>query len=79
MKHLPSVVAAAVKPATKSKINWTQWIAAAVSLTTYFGFELTAEQVGAIILVTQLIGNFATYVMKTWFTTTVTPSSAVKM
>ena len=73
------IVAAIVKPATKSKINWTQWIAAGASLLAYFGFSLTPEQIAAIILVIQLLGNLVTWVMKTWFTTTITPSSASKM
>ncbi len=61
-----------------SKINWTQivqGIAAVVVIATGGKINLTPEEqlqiVGAIVVV----GNLATIIMKTYFTSTVTPQS----
>ncbi len=61
-----------------SKINWTQivqGIAAIAVIASGGKIDLTPEQqlqiVGAIVVV----GNLATIIMKTYFTTTVTPQS----
>mgnify|MGYP001574545513 CR=1 FL=1 len=62
-----------------SKINWTQvvqGIAAIVVIATGGKLDITPEQqlqiVGAIVV----FGNLATIIMKTYFTSTVTPQSA---
>ncbi len=81
MSMISITVPAAVVPVESSwlsKINWTQIVqgAAAVLVIASGGkLNLTPEQqlqiVGAIVVV----GNLATIIMKTYFTTSVTPQS----
>ncbi len=81
MSITPIIVPAAVVPIQSvwlSKINWTQivqGVAAVLVIATGGKLNLTPEQqlqiVGAIVVV----GNLATIVMKTYFTTTVTSQS----
>ena len=64
-----------VKSAWASKINWTQAVSLAAMLLAYFGINMTPE-VQAAILAAIVAGNtIATWIIKTWFTTTVTPAS----
>lgn len=75
------VVVVPVKSAWLSKINWTQAVsgfAMILGFVTGNAVSLTADQQGALIVVIGLIGNIVTFVMKTWFTKSVTPSSAAK-
>lgn len=64
-----------VKSAWLSKINWTQFVAAAAMLLTLFGIELDATTQAQILA--GIIGMQATltWLWKTFFTSTVTPSS----
>lgn len=67
-----------VKSAWTSKINWTQAVqAVAMVLTLVSGgkFNLTGEEQAAIITVIGIAGNVFTVVLKTFYTSTVTPSS----
>lgn len=76
---MTEVVQVETKSAWLSKINWTQLISVLASLLVVFGVnippELQAHLAAAITALTALV----TIVMKTWFTTTVTPSSAAKV
>jgi hypothetical protein len=65
-----------IKSAKMSKINWTQLIAAVAMLLTMFGLDITPEHQAAAVVVIGLISQFATVIWKTWFTTTITRSSA---
>jgi hypothetical protein len=68
-----------VKSAWMSKINWTQFVSSgAMLLTLVTGgkLNLTADQQTAIIVVIGVGGDIITYIMKTWFTPTITPGSA---
>jgi hypothetical protein len=68
-----------VKSAWLSKINWTQAVASAAMLIAFAtgnAINLTADQQTAIVVVIGVIGNITTYVLKTWFTDTITPASA---
>ena len=74
-------VAVSVKSAWGSKINWTQAVSTgAMVLTLFTGgkFNLTADQQVAVVVTIGVLGDFVTYVMKTWFTPTVTPASVAK-
>ena len=73
----PSVVVA-TQSAWASKINWTQVVGMAASALTFAsGGKLgipDAEQVEIVLLI-QSATAVATWIFKTWFTRTVTPSS----
>lgn len=69
------------KSAWLSKINWTQGVSSfAMVLTLVSGgkLNLSADQQAAIIVTIGVVGDVATYVIKTWFTPTVTPASVGK-
>jgi hypothetical protein len=51
-----------------SKINWTQIAGFAASALIYFGVEVSAEQLAAIILGIQSAAALLTMVWRTWFT-----------
>ncbi len=78
MDPLEQVVVVNTQSPWFSKINWTQVvqaIATVLVIATGGKIDLTPEQqlqiVGAIVV----IGNLATIIIKTYFTTTVTPQS----
>lgn len=69
-----------VKSAWVSKINWTQAIGgAAMVLGWYSGgkINLTADQQLALVTTIGVVSNLVTWVIKTWFTSTVTAASVV--
>ena len=66
------------KSPMQSKINWTQAVAAlSAILVVGFGSQatLTPSEQAAIVTVITLIQGAATFVMRTWFTTKMTPQS----
>ena len=74
----PATVQVSLKSAWASKINWTQAVTAFAMLVTLFTggkFNIDADQQAAIVVTIGVVGNLATWVMKTWFTPTVTPAS----
>lgn len=71
-------VTVSVKPASESKINWTQFVSMGAMLLTYFGLPLSPEQQAGIIMTIGVVGDLFTWIMKTWFTSTVTPQSVGK-
>lgn len=68
-----------IQSAFLSKINITQGIAAAAMLLTMFGLEVPAEVQAQIVAVIVGITTVATWVLRTWFTKTVTPSVATQL
>lgn len=59
-----------------SKINWTAATGGLSMLIVFFGgTALTPEQQAAIITTIGLSQSVLTWILRTWFTTTVTPSS----
>ena len=71
-----------VESATKSKINWTQFAgigATLLTLATSGKLNLTPDQVIAIIAAIQTLQGVASVIFKTFFNTSVTPSSAAKI
>ena len=74
-------VSVSVKSAWLSKINWTQAVSGAAMIIAYLSggkMSLTPDQQAALVVSIGVLGNVATWVIKTWFTATVTPSSAVQ-
>lgn len=74
----PSTVAVATQSAWSSKINWTQAIgiaASVIAVITANKVNVPPEQQVAIVGVIQGIQSVASWIMRTWFTKTVTPAS----
>jgi len=71
---MPEVATVPVKSATRSKINWTQGVAIVAMLLSYFGFDLPPEQQTVIVGAIGIVSALVTWVLRTWFNRTVTPS-----
>lgn len=74
----PPIVAVSTQSAWVSKINWTQAISgASMALVFLSGGKLNIPPDVQVSIVTGIgvVGTIATWVMKTWFTKTVTPAS----
>lgn len=67
------------KSAWLSKINWTQILTVAFTLLAAFGVNIPEEMKVNLIAAVTAIGGLVTIVMRTWFTTKVTPSSAARL
>lgn len=81
VEHQMTTAVVDVKSAWLSKINWTQAVAGATSvLTAVTGGQvgLTPEQQVSVVTGITLLQGLATWVIKTWFTPTVTASSVAK-
>ena len=72
------VVEVEVKSSWASKINWTQAISLLAGVLTYFGVDMDEGTKQA--LLATIVGATAvvTWVLRTWFTSKVTPSSVPK-
>ncbi len=64
-----------VKSGLFSKINWVQLAAPAATILAAFGLPLTADQIIALFVVGQLGQSVLTFVIRQWFTKSVTASS----
>lgn len=71
----PSTVAVATQSAWASKINWTQALAMLAMVLAYFGISLPPDVQSAILAGIVGVSTVATWIMRTWFTKTVTPAS----
>lgn len=69
----------AVKSAWASKINWAQAVGLVASLLAMKGVDLPPETQAQIVVGVQAIVSVATWIARTWFTTSVTPSVAKKL
>jgi hypothetical protein len=61
-----------------SKINWTQAVSGLAMLLAWYSggkINLTGDQQLALVTTIGVITNIVTWVLRTWFTKTVTPSS----
>ena len=67
-----------VKSAWLSKINWTQAVAVLAAVLTMFNFDLDAKTQADVVAGIVGIQAVVTWAMRTFFTTTVTPSAAGK-
>lgn len=63
------------KSAWLSKINWTQAIAFLASILVIFGVDLPPETQVATVAAIQGIQSVVTWVLRTFFTKNITPSS----
>lgn len=64
-----------IKSAWLSKINWTQAISMLAMVGTVFGLDLPPQTQADIVVAIGLAQGVMTWVFKTFFTNTVTPSS----
>lgn len=67
-----------VKSAWSSKINWTQVVALGASVAVVAGCtkcDMPAETQVALVLAIQGVQSVMTWVMRTWFTRSITPGS----
>lgn len=67
-----------VKSAFLSKINWTQAIAFAAMMFSIFGVDLDAKTQADMLAGVIAAQSIITWVLRTFFTTSVTPSAAGK-
>jgi hypothetical protein len=67
-----------VKSAWLSKINWTQAIGVVASVAAVFGFDMPPAMQLQVVAAIQGIVAVVTWALKTFATTTVTPSSTSK-
>lgn len=75
MAVTPAQVVVPVKSAWLSKINWGVGISLIASFGTFFGFDLDPEtQVQAQLAITSATAVYV-WIMKTFFTNTVTPAA----
>lgn len=62
-----------------SKINWTQVLTVVFTMLTAFGFNVPEDLRVNIMAAVTAIGGLLTIVLRTYFTTTITPTSAKKL
>lgn len=72
-------VEVAVKSAWWSKINWVQAVAMVATVATVFGFDFPPELQAKIVATITGVSGVATVILRTWFTTSVTPAVADKV
>lgn len=72
-------VEVAVKSAWWSKINWVQAVAMLATVATVFGFDFPPELQAKIVATITGVSGVATVILRTWFTTSVTPAVADKV
>ena len=72
-------VEVAVKSAWWSKINWNSAVTMLASVGVFFGVNLPESEKLAIIVTLNAVSDFLNVVLRTWFTTTVTPAVANKV
>lgn len=72
-------VLANVKSAWLSKLNWTLAAGALFNLFAFFGLNVPTDVKDAIVAVGNGLVIVAAFVIKTWFTTSITPASAKKL
>lgn len=72
----PPQVLVPVKSAWLSKINWTQLAGPIATGLAYIGLPgITQEQLLGVFAAIQTVQSIVTFVLKTWFSPTVTPAS----
>lgn len=73
---MPSTTVVAVKSAFLSKINWTQALAVIAAGLSFFGFDLDAQTQASVLAGIVGVQAAVTWLLRTFFTNTVTPSAA---
>lgn len=64
----PGKVAGVVSTPWSSKINWTQVIAIAAALASYFGLDLDTKTQAEVLAGIMGVQSLVTWVLRTWFT-----------
>lgn len=64
-----------VRSAWLSKVNWTQVVAIGASALAVKGIDMDASTQVAVVMTIQGVQGVATWIFKTFFTSTVSPSS----
>ena len=72
---MPETASVLVKSGLLSKINWVSFSGPLVSIAAAAGFDLSLEQAGGVILSVQVVQSLVTWVIRQWFTKSVTASS----
>lgn len=67
-----------VRSAWLSKINWTQAVTSLAMVLSWLGIDMPPDVRAAVITGIAAIGQVATWILRTWFTTTLTPGSVEK-
>ncbi len=75
--HDSRIAVVPVKSGWLSKINWLQLAGPVATIATAFGLTLTGDQIIAVFVVGQMAQSLLTFVIKTWFTSSVTAASMV--
>ena len=78
IKADPKVAIVATKSAWMSKINWAQAAGLAATVAAIVGLPLSAEQILGVVAGIQTVVATGTWILKTFFTPTVTPASIGK-
>lgn len=73
-----SDITVVIKSSWFSKINWTQAVAFLGMIFTMFGIDVPEDVKAAIVSAIVAISTVITWVLRTFFTTSITPSSAKK-
>lgn len=79
VKNSPDIAIVPVKSTWLSKINWVQAAGLASTALAFFGLSLPPEQIVGVIAAIQTVVAVATWIIKTFFTGSVTPSSVGKV
>lgn len=74
-----NVVEVAVKSAFWSKINWVQAVTLVATVATVFGFDFPPDLQAKIVETLVAVSTLATIVLRTWFTSSVTPPVAERL
>lgn len=69
----------AIKSAWWSKVNWTQVIGMAASFAVYSGLDIPPETQAKLIATIQAVSGIATIILRTWFTTSLTPAALERL
>lgn len=75
MKDSPTIAVVPVKSMWLSKTGWVQIIAVTAMILAMFGIDLDAQTQVAILAVIVAVQGVVTWIVKNWFTPTVTPAS----
>ena len=72
---MTDTIVAPIKSAWASKINWAQAGSAASMLVTTFGLDIPDKYKATALAVVITVQSIATWIMRTWFTTSITSAS----
>lgn len=74
-----NTVIAEVKSAWVSKVNWTLAITFLLNALAFFGIAIPADVKDAVMMIVTSLGIVIAWVIKTWFTTSISAASAAKI